>query len=148
MDSWVVTDGLLRADRAVDPDQMDSVVWRWQSIDAAMFKAPLAQEAGGPNPTDRGKKGSKRHLLVDGRGVPLSLVVIGANRHDLTQLDEVLRAITVKGETSSVRRSKHLCADDGYRGWRASEIIESHGYIALVVGRSTEAEAKRRDLTK
>jgi hypothetical protein len=25
------------------------------------------------------KKGSKRHLLVDGRGVPLSIIVTGAN---------------------------------------------------------------------
>ena len=37
-------------------DQMEGIAWRWQSIDAAMFKAPLAQEAVGPNPTDRGKK--------------------------------------------------------------------------------------------
>ena len=94
------------------------------------------------------KKGSKRHLLVDGRGVPLSLVVTGANRHDVTQLDEVLRAIMVKRKTPSLRRSKHLCADNGYRGWRALEIIESHGYIPHVVGRRTEAEAKRRDPTK
>lgn len=37
-------------------DQMAGIAWRWQSIDGAMFKAPLAQEAVGPNPTDRGKK--------------------------------------------------------------------------------------------
>ena len=85
---------------------------------------------------------------MDGRGVPLSLVVTGANRHDVTQLDAVLCAIMVKRKTPSARRSKHLCADNGYRGWRALEIIESHGYIAHVVGRHTEAEAKRRDPTK
>ncbi len=43
-----------------------------------MMKAPMAQSRVGPNPTDGGKKGSKRHLLVGGRGVPLSLVVTGA----------------------------------------------------------------------
>ena len=48
----------------------------------------------------------------------------------------------------SVRRSKHLCADNGYHGRRAREIIESHGYIPHVVGRNTEAEAKRRNPTK
>lgn len=37
-------------------DQMEGIAWRWQSIDAAMFKAPMAQETAGPNPTDRGKK--------------------------------------------------------------------------------------------
>jgi hypothetical protein len=62
---------------------MEGIAWRWQSIDGAMFKAPMAQESAGPNPTDRGKKkGSKRHLMVDGRGVPLSLVV--------TSLSEIL----------------------------------------------------------
>jgi len=40
-------------------DQMEGIAWRWQSIDAAMFKAPLAQEAVGRNPTDRGKKGEQ-----------------------------------------------------------------------------------------
>ena len=47
-------------------DQMEGISWRWQSIDAAMFKAPLAQEAVGPNPTDRGKKG-KQATLAGGR---------------------------------------------------------------------------------
>lgn len=37
-------------------DQMEGIAWRWQSIDGAMFKAPMAQEGTGPNPTDRGKK--------------------------------------------------------------------------------------------
>ncbi len=40
-------------------DHMEGIAWAWQSIDAAMFKAPLAQEAVGPNPTDRGKKGEQ-----------------------------------------------------------------------------------------
>jgi putative transposase len=94
------------------------------------------------------KKGSKRHLLVDGRGVPLSLVVTGANQHDVTQLDAVLQAVMVKRKTPSLRRSKHLCADAGYRGRRALEIIESHGYIPHVVGRRKEADAKRRNPAK
>ena len=38
-------------------DDMQGIAWRWQSIDAAMMKAPLAQEAVGANPTDRGEKG-------------------------------------------------------------------------------------------
>lgn len=37
-------------------DDMEGISWRWQSVDGAMMKAPLAQEAVGPNPTDRGKK--------------------------------------------------------------------------------------------
>lgn len=37
-------------------DQLEGIAWRWQSVDGAMFKAPLGQESVGPNPTDRGKK--------------------------------------------------------------------------------------------
>lgn len=36
----------------------------------------------GPNPTDRGKNGSKRHLIVDGQGTPLAIEHTGANIHD------------------------------------------------------------------
>ena len=45
-------------------------------------RAPLAQRDHGAEPDGSGKKWDKRHLLVDGRGVPLSLVVTGANVHD------------------------------------------------------------------
>lgn len=37
-------------------DEMEGIAWRWQSIDGALTKAPLARESVGPNPTDRGKK--------------------------------------------------------------------------------------------
>lgn len=47
-------------------DDMEGISWRWQSIDGAMMKAPLAQEATGPNPTDRGKK-RKQTTSVGGR---------------------------------------------------------------------------------
>jgi transposase len=37
-------------------DEMEGIGWKWQSVDGAMGKAPLAQECVGSNPTDRGKK--------------------------------------------------------------------------------------------
>ncbi len=42
-----------------------------------------------------GKKGTKRSLLVDGRGAPLSLIVAGANRHDVKLLAATLDAISL-----------------------------------------------------
>ena len=39
----------------------------------------------GPNPTDRAKLASKRHLICDGRGVPLAIQLTGANRNDSQQ---------------------------------------------------------------
>src|SRR5208283_869245 len=37
-------------------DDLEGIAWAWQSIDGSMVKAPLALEAAGPNPTDRGEK--------------------------------------------------------------------------------------------
>lgn len=42
-------------------DDMEGIAWRWQSVDGAMVKAPLAQESVGSNPTDRGKKWNQAH---------------------------------------------------------------------------------------
>ena len=85
---------------------------------------------------------------MDGRGVPLSLIVTAANVNDGKRLDEVLSAIIVKRARPPKRRSKHLCADAGYRSAENLRIIDAHGYIAHVVDRRQEAEAKRRDPSK
>jgi putative transposase len=68
-------------------DEIKGIDYEWQSVDGAMTKAPLGGEKTGANPTDRGKTGTKRSLLVDGRGTPLAIVVAGANRHDSPLLE-------------------------------------------------------------
>jgi hypothetical protein len=56
-----------------------------------------------------GEKGTRRHLLADGRGVPLLLVVAGANRHDVTQLELLPDAIGINApEKKKVKQN--LCA--------------------------------------
>lgn len=74
----------------------------------------------------------------------MSLTVTGANVHDSKGLAPTLEAIVVKRKTPPQRRSKHLCADAGYRGAKHLDTIEEHGYIAHVVGRRTEIENKKR----
>ena len=85
---------------------------------------------------------------MDGRGVPLSLIVTAANVNDGTRINEVLSAIVVERERTPMRRNKHLCADAGYRGAENVRIIEAHGYIPHVVDRRKEADIKRRDPKK
>jgi hypothetical protein len=58
-------------------DDMEGIAWRWQSIDGAMVKAPLAQQAVGRNPTDRGKK---RDQAPPVSGRPWCPVVTRRNR--------------------------------------------------------------------
>ncbi len=64
--------------------------WEWQSIDSASSKAPLGGESVGANPTDRGKGGTKRHIITEAHGLPIALTVTGANVHDKKQVEPLL----------------------------------------------------------
>ncbi|OIQ79426.1 hypothetical protein GALL_388420 [mine drainage metagenome] len=65
--------------------------------------------------------------------------------NDVTQVEAVLTGVVIQRASPSKRRSKHLCADAGYRGKNAMRIILAHGYIPHVVGRKSEADQKKRD---
>jgi hypothetical protein len=60
-----------------------------------MTKAPLGGKKTGPNPTDRAKGGTKRSLLTEANGVPLAIVVAGANRNDFKLARETLESIVI-----------------------------------------------------
>ena len=79
-----------------------------------------------------GKKGTKRSLLVDGRGAPLSLIVAGANRHDVKLLAQTLDAIIVPRPKPTKRRPQNLCVDKGYAGKPAEKQMRERGYIPHV----------------
>lgn len=79
---------------------------------------------------------------MDGRGVPLSLVVTGANRHDVSQLELVLEEIIIECPKNIVQ---HLCADKGYDGQPALQVIVSKGYIPQVKRRGEEIDEKRNN---
>ena len=65
----------------------------------------------------------------------MSIVVTGANRHDVSQLEKVLneRIINPVHETE-----ENLCADAGYTGEPAKQIIIEHGFIPHVRSRGEE----------
>ncbi len=120
------------------------IAWEWCAADGCIIKAPLGKrgiegesEATGSNPTDRGKSGSKRHLLTDQKGIPLSVVVSGANRHDMKKLDDLLEA-TKLYPPLDVRQ--HLCLEQppaalrsrGYDYAECRILLEDFGYIAHI----------------
>lgn len=47
----------------------------------------------GPSPVDRGRTGSKHHVIVAAHGIPLAATVTGGNRNDVTQLIPLLQAV-------------------------------------------------------
>ena len=84
----------------------------------------------GPNPTDRGKAGVKRSLLVDGEGGPLSIVVAGAKVHDAKLLEATLEAVVVERPQPTEDEPQHLCLDKGYDNPSGRGACAGHGYEA------------------
>ena len=68
----------------------------------------------GPNPTDRGKKGTKHHLMVDRNGVPLAAAVSAANVHDVTMLLAAVVGCPLAGYGRPGRLPAELYADRAY----------------------------------
>ena len=83
--------------------------------------------------------------MVDAHGVSLSIIVTAANRHDVSQLDNVLKAIQIKRKNPPKRRNKHLCADAGYYGKPALKVINCHKYIPHIKGRKQEATQHKKN---
>jgi IS5 family transposase len=76
-------------------------------------------EATGPNPTDRGKAGSKRHVVVDAQGILLATLLTAANVDDSVVCEQVLAAIPPIRQPFGRRgrprwRPAKLHADKGY----------------------------------
>ena len=63
----------------------------------------LGEKSTGPNPTDRAKSGTKRSILVDGKGVPLGVCVDGANRHDMKMTKATLQSIVIYRPDPTIR---------------------------------------------
>ncbi len=73
-------------------------------------------EATGPNPTDRGKLGTKQHLIVDRNGIPLAVDVTAANSNECNHLQPMLDRIPpIRGRRGPPRfRPAKLHADKAY----------------------------------
>jgi len=123
-------------------DELIGIQWEWQSADGAMTKAPFGHAATGKNPTDRGKQGVKRSLLTDGAGIPLALIVEGANRHDMKLLLATLEGIVIARPVPTADQPQHLCLDAGYDYPICEEVALVHQYVPHIRSRGQEKRAK------
>ncbi|MGH2410618.1 MAG: IS5 family transposase [Chloroflexota bacterium] len=71
----------------------DRIDFSRASLDSAMVRAKGGGQQTGKNPTDRGKPGSKHHVLVDRSGLPLVVGLTGANVSDPTTLAWMVDAV-------------------------------------------------------
>ena len=86
----------------------------------------------GRNPTDRGKNGTKKSLLVEAAGGPLAVVIAPANRHDTKLLGATLEAIVVERPTPSEQEPQNLSLDKGYDNPSGEAAVAEHGYIGHI----------------
>ena len=91
-------------------------------VDSCSVRAKRGGELTGPNPTDRGKAGTKYHVVVSTDGRPLGVVPSAANVHDTLLFPHLLRLAQVvcaaigrhyadAGYDSAANRG--LCLQDG-----------------------------------
>jgi transposase len=94
----------------------------------------------GPNPTDRGKAGSKHHVLTDANGIPLAVSVTAANVHDVNQLLPLIVSIPpVRGKPGPPRsRPVRLQGDRAYDSEDHRRILRWLGTTPVLARRGTE----------
>ena len=93
---------------------------------------------------DRGKRGTKRSLCVEGGGVPVALSVAGANRNDFKLLEETLQSFAQQKPRPTKAKPQHMLLDKGYDYDEVRAILQAHGLIAHIRSRSEEKAAKKK----
>ena len=101
-------------------------------------------EETGPNPVDRGRPGTKRHLVTDAGGVPLAVALTGANVHDSKVLAELVDSIVpVRGKRGRPRkRPSKLHADKGYDFPRCRRFLRGRSIRSRIARRGVEPSEK------
>ena len=80
--------------------------------------------------------GTKRSVLVDEKGLPLAIVISGANTHDIKLLEKALDHIVMLRPDPNEEHPQNLCLDAGYTG--SGEAVEQRNYIPHIRPRGEE----------
>ncbi len=102
-----------------------------------MTKAPLVELEQEPILLIVAKKVQKGVLLTDCKGIPLSVVVDGANRHDKKLVKRTLDAIFFE-RPSTEDIIQNICMDKGYDFNDIRKLVEEYGYTAHIKSRGEE----------
>lgn len=118
----------------------DQIDWSRAIVDSASIRALAGGDKTGKNPTDRGKTGSKHHLITEAQGIPLAAIVTGANQHDITQLMPLVDAIPpIKGKVGRPRCNPDIVQGDrGYDSEPHRKELRQRGIKPLLAKRYSE----------
>lgn len=123
-------------------DQNKGILWQWQAMDGSQTQAPKGGECVGKSYKHRGKNGTNRSILVEGRGVPLAAIAAAANRNDFKLTCSTLSSTVVDRPVPSPQEPQHLCLDKGYDYPEVDVIVAAFGYTAHIA-RKGEDKTKR-----
>src|SRR5206468_2319019 len=101
----------------VELDDADKIDWSRAAVDSSSVRALGGGTRTGPNPTDRGRPGSKHHAVVEAHGIPLGAITTAANVPDVIAPPDVvdsIPAIRARRRGRRKRRPKKLYADRAY----------------------------------
>ena len=114
--------------------------WRRAAVDSSSIRALKGGEKTGKNPTDRARLGTKHHVLVDGKGVPLAICITGANRHDVTQVIPLVNDVpAVRGKLGHPKkRPSEIYADRAYDSEDVRKTLRSLKIAPYLAKRNTE----------
>jgi hypothetical protein len=76
---------------------MDLMAIHRQYINKVTFRG---EDMTGCNPTDRSKRGTKRHILTDKNSIPFSAIISSASTHDIKAVTDVLDNAVIKRPTA------------------------------------------------
>jgi transposase len=98
----------------------------------------------GANPVDRGKPGSKLHLVCDGSGLPLTVAVTAANVNDSTMFEALMDDVPAVRTPSGRRRCRPgaVHADKGYDAWHCRAYLRRRGINARIARRGIESSKR------
>jgi transposase len=116
---------------------------RWAAGPGAGNRRLLARtgaqrgQATGPSPVDRGRAGSKHHVLTDASGIPLAVILASGSRNDVTQLIPLLDAVPpIRGRVGRPRRKpRMLVADRGYDHDKYRRVLRARGIRPVIARR-------------
>ena len=107
------------------------------------------RQKGGPktgaNPTDKGKKGTKRHLISDRRGIPLAVMLTAANVHDSMAFEELIDAVEpIKrpGRGRPRKRPEKVHADKAYDDKKCKGALRRRGIKSRIARKGIERAAR------
>ena len=83
-------------------------------------------------------------MLTEAHGVPLGLVVAGANRHDMKLAKQTVTSVVVPRPRPTKKRPQGMCLDKGYDYAEVRETLREFGFTAHIRTRGAEARALKR----